>query len=110
MQRHRTREQEEGRKEIREPAERERAWEPAERGRAEGRASDGAPPKDGGGAGGITHAHTWTCTELKGVGGGVYTDEKETRMKHAEGENAGEERDRAEGRQGGANVAKVAAE
>ena len=44
MQRHRTREQEEGRKEIREPAERERAWEPAERGRAEGRASDSAPP------------------------------------------------------------------
>ena len=57
-------------------------------------------------------AHTWTCTELRGagVGGGVYTDEKETRMKDAEGENAGEERDRAEGRQGGANVAKVAAE
>ena len=112
MQRHRTREQEEGRKEIREPAERERAWEPAERGRAEGRASDGAPPKDGGGAGGITHAHTWTCTELRGagVGGGVYTDEKETRMKDAEGENAGDEGDRAEGRQGGANVAKVAAE
>ena len=48
MQRHRTREQEEGRKEIREPAERERAWEPAERGRAEGRASDSAPPKDRG--------------------------------------------------------------
>ena len=69
-------------------------------------------PRTGGGAGGITHAHTWTCTELRGagVGGGVYTDEKETRMKDAEGENAGEERDRAEGRQGGANVAKVAAE
>ena len=65
-------------------------------------------PRTGGGAGGITNAHTWTCTELKGVGGGVYTDEKETRMKDAEGENAGEERDRAEGRQGGANVAKVA--
>jgi hypothetical protein len=48
LQRHRTREQEEGRKEIREPAERERAWEPAERGRAEGRASDSAPPKDRG--------------------------------------------------------------
>ena len=60
MQRHRTREQEEGRKEIREPAERERAWEPAERGRAEGRASDGAPPKDRGWGWGITHAHTWT--------------------------------------------------
>ena len=67
-------------------------------------------PRTGGGAGGITNAHTWTCTELKGVGGGVYTDEKETRMKDAEGENAGEERDRAEGRQGGANVAKVPAE
>ena len=48
MQRHRTREQEEGRKEIREPAERERAWEPAERGRAEGRASDSAPSRDRG--------------------------------------------------------------
>ena len=39
----------------------------------------------------------------------MHTDEKETRMKDAEDKNAGEEGDRAEGRQGGANVAKVAA-
>ena len=89
MQRHRTREQEEGRKEIREPAERARVGAGREgRGQSERwRAAQGQ-----GGAGGITHAHTWTCTELRGagVGGGVYTDEKETRMKDAEGENAGE--------------------
>ena len=48
-----------------------------------------------------------------GVGAGgeeVHTDGKETRMKDADGQNAGAEGDRAEGRQGGANVAKVAAE
>ena len=40
----------------------------------------------------------------------MHTDGQETRVKDAEGENAGEEGDRAEGRQGGANVTKVAAE